>query len=436
VTATPASSPRLARMIERLAERFAAHFPPHRRGLRRIGREAEFPLVWPDGRAGDVALLWEPLLSEPGARPSYDDPAGRKLIVRVDFPDAAYEVEMGRATVEVVLPPKEDLFALEAASQAALMRLVRVARSRGMVLLGYGIQPRTPGGPGLMTPKRRYFALSRAVGWPWMYFTSTASDQIQVDITRDELVEAVNVLNLLSAPIIALTANSPVYAGRRGKFLSGREGLLATLGEGRHGMTPRRFARLEQFVAFVCAQTCYVLPEGGRFPRFGRPFTSYLDARGPRITETLWQAFLWHEHYVWNSARPRIHYGTIEVRPACQQPPDEPMAAVSLCLGLVEALPEALGFLQERLFDNLWPTLRAYRRAAVRDALRAEEPVPGLLAGLVALAEKGLRSRGRGEERFLDPVYRRLDARLVPADRAVRLFQRGGVPAIVRQLRL
>ena len=436
MTASPRSSRRLARTIERLSKRFAAHFPPRRRGLRRIGREAEFPLVWPDGRAGDVTLLWEPLLSEPGARPSYDDPAGRELIVRVDFPDAAYEVEMGRATVEVVLPPKEDLFALEAASRAALARLVRAARTRGMVLLGYGIQPRTPGGPGLMTPKRRYFALSRAVGWPWMYFTSTASDQIQVDITRDELVEAVNVLNLLSAPIIALTANSPVYAGRRGRFLSGREGLLATLGEGRHGMTPRRFALLEEFLAFVCAQTCYVLPAGRRFPRFGRPFTSYLDARGPRITETLWRAYLWHEHYVWNSARPRVDYGTIEVRPACQQPPEEPMAAVALCLGLVEALPEARAFLQERLSGNLWATMRAYRWAVVRDGLRAEEPIPGLLAGLVALAGKGLRLRGRGEDRFLDPIRRRLDARTVPADRAVRLFQQGGVPAIVRHLQL
>lgn len=431
MTAIPAASPRLARMIGHLAERFAASFPGRRRGPRLIGREAEFPLVWPDGRAGDVHLLWEPLLAEPGARPSYDDPARRDLIVRVDFPDAAYEVEMGRATVEVVLPPREDLFALSTASRAALARLTRVARRQGLLLLGYGIQPRTPAGPGLMTPKRRYFALSRAAGRPWMYFTSTASDQVQVDITRSELVEAVNVMNLLSAPIIALTANSPVYAGRRGKFLSGREGLLATLGESRHGMTPRRFARLEEFVAFLCVQTCYVLPQGGGFPRFGRPFTAYLEAHGPRVTEALWRAFLWHEHYIWNSARPRVHYGTIEVRPACQQPPTEPMAAVALCLGLVEAAPRVMVFLQDRLGRDPWPAMRAYRRAVIRAGPRAPEPSAGLLAALVTLAEEGLRSRGRNEETFLGPIRRRVERRTVPADQAVGLFRQGGVPALV-----
>jgi len=427
------SDRRAAAAIERLAERFAGAFPLRRRGVRRIGREAEFPLVRPDGRAGDVALLWEPLLAEPGARPSFDDPQ-RTMIVRVDFPDAAYEVEMGRATAEVVLPPAEDLFALEAASRKALARLNRAARARGMLLLGYGIQPRTPAGPWLMTPKRRYFALSSAVGWPWMHFTSTAADQVQVDITRGELVETVNVMNLLSGPIIALTANSPVYAGRAGRFLSGREGLLAELGEERHGMSPRRFTSVEEYLTFTCAQTFYVRPDPPRFPRYGRPFTAYLTAHSERDPEVLWQDYLWHEHYIWNSARPRVHYGTIEVRPACQQPPDEPMAAVALCLGLVEALPHSMALLEDSLGRGLWPEMRMYRRAVVRRGPRAEEPVRGLLARLVTLAEEGLAARGRGEERYLEPIYRRLESQSVPADRALRLFYQGRTPALVDAL--
>jgi len=425
---------RAAAAIERLAERFAGHFPARRRGLRRIGREAEFPLVWPDGRAGDAALLWEPLLAESGARATYDDPRTRHLIVRVDLPDAAYEVEMGRATAEVVLPPAEDLFALETASQAALARLVRAARRRGMVVLGYGIQPRTPGGPGLMTPKRRYLALARAVGWPWMYFTSTASDQVQVDIARPELVDAINGLNLLSPVIIALTANSPVYGGRRGRFLSGREGLLAALGEARHGMTPRYCATLEDFLSIVGGQTCYLLPETQGLRRYGRPFTAYLEARGSRVTDAAWHAYLWHEHYVWHSARPRVQYGTIEVRPACQQPPDEPLAAVALCLGLVEALPEVEALTRDRLGPDPWPAMLAYRRDVVRRGPRAREPSPGHLADLVALAARALRQRGRGEERFIESIRRRLERRAVPADRAVQLFRQGGVPAMVHHL--
>ena len=437
----PASSPRSSRRsvgaaIERLADRYARSFPSLLSHPRKIGREAEFPLVWPDGRAADAALLWEPLLTESGARATRDDQGGRGLIVRVDFPEAAYEVEMGRATIEVVLPPAADLIELEALSRPALARLVRAGAARGIHVLGYGIQPRTPGGEGLMTPKRRYLALSRAVGRPWMHFTSTASDQVQVDISRAELMDAINLMNLLSGPIIALTANSSVYAGRIGRFVSGREGLLAVLGEHRHGMTPRRFAGLDEFLAFLCGQRCYVLPEGRRFARYGRPFTSYLAAHGAALTAGVWNAYLWHEHYTWNSARPRVSHGTIEVRPACQQPPGESLAAAALSLGLVEALPKLGAFVGGLLGPDPWPAMAAYRRDVVRRGLRAHEPAPRFLAGLVDLCARALQRRGRGEERYLNPIRERLERRTLPADRAAAIFRGRGIEGLIEDLRL
>ena len=81
-------------------------------------------------------------------------------------------------------------------------------RAAGMRALGFGIQPRTPGSPALVTPKRRYAALLEAIGRPWLHFATTASDQVQVDITRGELPDAINVLNVLSPALIALTVNS------------------------------------------------------------------------------------------------------------------------------------------------------------------------------------------------------------------------------------
>ncbi len=353
------------------------------------------------------------------------------MIARVDIGRVGYEVEMGRATVEVVLPPATDLHELEALSTEAIGRLARAAASRHMHVLGYGIQPRTPPSRRLMTPKQRYDALYRAVGKAWLRFTTTASDQVQVDVSRAELLDAVNLLNVLSGPIIALTANSSVYAGRPGRFASGREGLLGALGGDRHGMTPRRFASLEDFLAFICAQTCYVLKQNGRYVRYGRPFTSHLMAHGVDL-----DAYMVHEHYTWNSARPRLQHGTIEIRPACQQPPDEPLAASALCLAFVEAMPQLWAYLSERLAPDPWPTMSVYRRQAIQLGVRAPEPVRGFLARLVEIAERALRRRGRGEERFLLPIRRRLETRTLPADRAVRYFRRGGVPALVERLRL
>jgi gamma-glutamylcysteine synthetase len=416
--------------IEALTDRFAARFSVRIASPRRIGREAEFPLVRADGRAGDTFALWDPLRGDGAARLTYDDPDRQTLIERIDLEDAAYEVEMGRATVEVVLPPVDDLIALEVASVGAIRRVVRAAASSGMAVLGHGIQPRTPGTPALMTAKRRYLALHRAIGRPWLHFTTTASDQVQIDVTRGELLDAINLMNLLSGPVIALTANSRVYGGRVGAYRSGREALLAALGEQRHGMTPRRFETLEEFVGFVCAQTCYVLPDGKRYRAFRRPFTAYLAERGADLS-----AYLWHEHYIWNSARPRAHHGTIEIRPACQQPPDESLAAAALSLGLVEALPHLGPFLRELLGPDPRPAMTAYRRAAVRHGVRARQPAPRLLAGLLDLAASALRRRGRGEERYLRPMFRRLERRELPADRAAARFRRGGAKALIEEFR-
>lgn len=386
--------------------------------------------MWPDGRAGDVALLWEPLRSGGRTRVTYDDPDGQ-MAVRVDVGRLGYEVEMGRATVEVVLPPAHDLHELEVISTEAVGRLTRAATARGLRVLGYGIQPRTPRSRRLMTPKQRYRALYRAVGASWLHFTTTASDQVQVDVARHELLDAVNVMNVLSGPIIALTANSSVYAGHLGRFASGREGLLGALGAHRHGMTPRRFASLEEYLAFICAQPCYVLRQRGRYVPYNRPFTAYLAAHGVDL-----DAYMIHEHYTWNSARPRVQHGTIEIRPACQQPPDEPLAAAALCLAWVEAMPEVWTYLCARLGPDPWPAMAAYRQEAIRHGARAREPAREFLAGLVGIAAAALRGRGRGEGRYLDPIRRRLETRTLPADRAVRVFRRGGVAALVERMSL
>jgi gamma-glutamylcysteine synthetase len=124
------------------------------------------------------------------------------------------------------------------------------------------------------------------------------------------------------------------------------------------------------------------------------------------------------------------------VRPACQQPGDEPLAAAALSLGLVESLPAAWAFVRDLLGPDPWPAMAAYRRDVVRAGLRATEPAPRLLSGLLDLCEQALRRRGRGEERFLRPLRRRLEARALPADRAARLLIRGGMAALIDGVRL
>lgn len=413
------------RTLTALTEQYTARFRETLRPLRMIGREAEFPLVYPDGRAGDVLRLWEPLLARGEFVPRYDDPETRTLIVALTGSDGTIEVEVGRATVELVLGPYEDLWQLAAGSRRLLRRVAEAAHQVGMRVLGFGIQPRSRPSPALMTPKRRYRYLAQAVGTAWWHFTATAADQVHVDISRAEVVDAINTLNLLSAPLIALTANSSVYAGRPGRYLSGREGLLGALGEDRAGMTPRPFRSVEEFVRYICQYRCYVLRRDGRFRRYNRPFEDYLHRHGPDIN-----AYLWHEHYTWNSARPRAHNSTIEIRPSCQQPHDASLVVAALALGWVEALGELRAYLGDALSDP-WTTMRRYRRAAIIHGLRATEPVNGFVEDVVRIAEGGLRRRGRGEEGFLRPLWERLERRTTPGDQARDVMRSRGVAALV-----
>jgi glutamate--cysteine ligase len=418
--------------IKLITTQFESRFREHLRPIRQVGREAEFPVVTRDGRAGDVSQLWEPLLAGGGWTPVYDDQTARTLIVALQRADITIAIEVGRGTIELSLGPYDDLWQLQTAFDDAVALVARVAESRGMYLLGFGIQPRTPASAALMTPKRHYRALYRAIGAPWLRLTTTAADQTHVDICRAELVDAINWMNLLSAPLIALCANSSVYAGRAGRFLSGREGLLRDLGETRYGMTPRRFGDIEEFISYLCDYRCFVLPDGDGFKQINRPFTNHLTLPSPH----LFQDFLFHEHYVWNSARARVANSTIEVRPACQQPPGESMAANALILGWVESLPQIAAYCADALGTEPWQTMLCYRRAVVYDGLTAREPAPNFIRGLVHIAEAGLARRGRGEEKFLEPVWRRVERRESPGARARKIMQRKGIEGLVHWTRI
>ncbi len=412
-----------------IATQFVSRFRKRLRPVRMIGKEAEFPVVTHDGRAADVSALLHALLDEDGFTAHYDDPETKKNLVGVARAGLDVAIEVGRGTVELALQPCADLWELEKEFGNAMALVTRVADSCDMSLIGFGIQPRTPASLALMTPRTHYRALYRAVGEPWLALTSTAADQTHIDICRAELLDAINWMNLLSAPMIALCANSSVYGGRAGKYVAGREGLLRKLGEMRYGMTPRRFNSIEEFIRYLCDYTCFVLHTGNQYKNYQLPFINYLTrSRNP------FDDFLWHEHYVWNSARARVAQSTIEVRPACQQPPGDSFAANALALGWVESLPQIAAYFDDALGDDAWDTMRAYRHAVVREGLGAHEPVPGMIRALVEIAQVGLVRRGRGEEKFLEPIWRRIECGESPGMRVRKVMQHRGITALLKEI--
>jgi gamma-glutamylcysteine synthetase len=428
-------------VLEEIICSFATGFPAKMPPLRTVGREAEFPLVRPDGRAADVCRLWPLFLEQGDCQPIYEQAIdGSELIVGVETKNWSCVIEVGRATAELSVGPRPTLHELAQDIEEALLRLKDVVRRAGFRLLGYGIQPRTSASPRLLTPKLRYLALLEAIGPQWLKFCITAADQVQVDMGQNDLVQQMNLINAASGAIIAFTANSSVYRGRAGRFASGREGLTANMVNEpyRHGSSPRPYADLEEYVRFLAGLRCLCLPDGnGGFKQVGEPFTDYLrrepSARDP---EAAYEEFLFHEHYIWPSARPRAKIGTLEIRPACQQPADSTWMPSALALGLIEAADDVESYLEAELGERHWDTLLRYREHAVRHGLDAQEPVPRFLETLLDLVGNGLRRRGQKEETFLAPAYDLLDRWSGPASRARELFGEGGVATLMEEVSL
>jgi len=413
-----------------LAARFVASFQPQQIGPRTVGREAEYPVVGARGEAVDVRRLWHVLLESGDLQPEYGPGrlGERDFIVGVKGEAYSYALEVGLGTVEINTRPCQHLLEVKALMEAAVARLVHAASRFNWRVLGYGIQPVSPPSLGIMSPKQRYLSLYRAMGSSWLWYTVTSSDQLQMAIGQTEMVHMLNYGNMITPVIIALCANSPVYAGTVSPFCSAREGVMAEIRarENRHGMLAHPFGELVDFVETVSQADYLILRDAGQIIPSSQPFTHYLREHGADFS-----AFLFHEHYIWNSARLRAAYGTLEVRPACQQPWGEHMAAGALILGLIEASHAILAYIVQEVGQDYWERMRTYHQQSIRFGLAAPQPAPEFLHEVVTLAEKGLAARHFGEEALLAPLWTRLERSQNPAQRARAVFQADGLNGLL-----
>ncbi len=415
-----------------ITDQFTAAFPAKLRGPRTIGREAEHPVVDAEGVFVDVSGLL-PQLAAPGDLTAKYDAVYTDLLVELSGPEFTYALEVGRGTIEISTRPCADLFQVEQCYQAALARLVQAATLRGWHVLGYGIQPLSPPSLPLLTPKQRYQALLERMGDEWFWYAVTASDQTQIDIARPELLTQLNTGLLMAPVIIALCANSPVVGGQLLGFASAREGHMCstTPFDQRHGMPISAYDSIEEFITRLSRLDVLLRREGSRL----LPDWGHFDEK-LRAGQVTFDDFLLHDHYIWHSARLRTAYATVELRPACQQPPHEPMAACALCLGLAEAAATIHAFVSQRLGANYWLRMRSWHRRVISSGLAAPQPVEGFLAEILRMAEDAVRARGLGEEVYFAPLWQRLEKKENPALAARRLFLRSGLAGLLEYVRV
>jgi gamma-glutamylcysteine synthetase len=424
---------------------------------RQIGVELKFPLVREDGRAPGPAVLpalWDHLCSL-GWQVVRDEVSGQPIGAR-KATGSGYTVascETGYCKPEFSLAPVSDLMDLETAIRRLRGELAPYAESHRVHLLGYGIQPVTAPSRQLLMAKSRahvwdkVFRSNRiippALGHDLHLFTLNAASHVHVSVSREEAAPLLNVLGGFAGPQIALTANSriwrgqvdPVYRCVAEKFWD-----WWVPEEGRAGVPQEPIADLADYARMMAGFRPVFVRRGngplliGSYTTFGDYYAQKqamgvsLDGQESAITPEPADIDL-HCTSCWHPAR-ITRYGTVENRPNDQQPPEALPCVAALTLGLTEALAES----QEELNGIEWQQLRAARESACRLALRGtvgSRSMASLAERLLELARLGLTRRDLGEERFLDPLAKRLKSLRCPSDDAVEFFRQGGAERLV-----
>jgi gamma-glutamylcysteine synthetase len=430
---------------------------------RRIGSELKFPMVNLDGTAASfdtVCGLWTYLESR-GWKPVQDKMTGRVVGARKKGQqnDTVAGCETGFCKAEFSLAHVANLFDLQKQIDELRAELKPFCDKNKVCFLCYGIQPVSPPSKRLMIKKRRTSPWTKAFGSnrcidekdgdDMHLFTINAASHVHVSVSPEEAIDAVNVLNGFSGAQIALTANSNIWQGRTDpdyKCVAEKFWDWWMPDSGRVGMPRKPFKDIEDYVGTIVGfKPVYVVRNGNpivlekyetfeEYYRLGRAVGR--DTREQEVSFVPDEGDIdIHNSCYWYNAR-ISRYFTVENRVNDQQPPDALLCIAAMTLGLVSVLSEAKAVLSS--YD--WEILREAREVACREGLLGkvgdrEDELALIALRMWALARQGLIRRGLGEEKFLDPLERRLHASKCPADRAENLFESGGIDALLDKWR-
>lgn len=432
---------------------------------KKIGIECEFPVVTAEGRAVPLNTVQGLFLflEQKGFQLTRDDYThsviAAERINRISINKSGYckdvvTTDLGIATLEIAMAPQENLFVLQQQLSEILKWILEYLDTHHCHLLGYGIQPFTPPSEQLLVPHQRYNFIHRTSGNVFVphpdgkdyhLLTLTASNQCHVEVSLEEAVSSVNILNALSGLQIALQANSPIWKGRiDNQYKASRELFWDYCFPDRlhQAGIPPKFNEWKDYIENLMSfksqrviRDCepYRMVSNHTFKEFFDKSISAIGENrfGKRKTiEAQASDIHLQSSFCYYNARLVSKFGTVENRMCCQQPPTETMVTPTLTLGILENLEEA-----QTLVEALgFVTPQQLRMEAIQCALEAElkgESIVPYLHQLLNIAEKGLQKRGLGEEIFLVPLWKRLDILQTPADRAIEVFQTEGKAAFL-----
>lgn len=362
-----------------------------------------------------------------------------------DWP-AVVTMDAGRNVTEFIYKPTTSLHGFETQTRLMMDIAVAVAADLGYAYVGTGVHPLLAVNPETWNPRPRYAALQRYLVQGGHETTRTASTQVTVDARHPaHLLAMLNVGNGLAGPIAALFANSGITTGsihedglasrvrtwqricREQRRVGIPYGVETTPGK------TRRFRGLDEYLRYLFSlnYALHRLPDG-MIEVVDQPFMTAVNTYG-RTDDELANMIQFMVGSTWFDARWRTYNNhAVEFRVPCRQRQGEDeMACIAFLVGLAENAIE----IQDTIIDHKrWGFWRDFRKPCTRFGLKTKHDgvqVKDVLMAVLELVRNGLERRGLGEEDYLEPLYRRLESGITPAEEAFLRWGNGGVDAFI-----
>ena len=455
--------------------------------IRKIGVEFEFPIVYSDGKGADrkiIQQLWTTFSRQyPEWKPIRENI--RKTVSGVTRTSGGYseviDTDVGVCTIEFSMRPFAHITDMNAHFLKTFQPLRDVAKELGLSILTMGCQPITGYDWSRETQSDYYLVWDRRVTYHNL-MVPIAAHQAAVDISVDEWIPVTNMLAALSGPMIALTASSPIFQGKKLPVKEHRAQVWDLIWE--RQKDPRMaeyltndiphvpFANLNEYFEYLWESRMFFAEnKKGVFEMLRKPtFIDFLRNRRPQTGKNAKQEHMlvapedsmlttianygWFTnkvHYFFKKTatvegaldaydnqtmddfcKKHIQFVYVENRPCGVAAKGEEMAMPSLTLGLVENWREA-ATLVEQLTWNEWKSFRVDAIAYSLEFSKNKDGYLGLIKEMLYIAQRGLKRRGLGEEAYLKPFFKRLEHRQSNADDILATFTHNGIPGLLRE---
>jgi glutamate--cysteine ligase len=331
------------------------------------------------------------------------------------------------------------------AELALVSRKLEEETGEGVVWLGMGFHPTARQEDLSWVPKPRYAVMRRYLpargehGLDMMRRTATV--QANFDYESEEGAMRTLQLGLRMSPFFtAMFANSPFVEGKAFGGKSYRALVWLDVDPDRQGLLPTVLAGSRRFSDYVewalDAPMFLLLRDGAVVENTGQSFRSFLRHGFGAHTPTMDD---WVTHL--NSLFPEVRLKrTIEVRGGDSLPSELVVAPAAFHCGVLYD-PVSMAEAEKIVEGFTCEELSALRPRVAMEGLAAEfrgRQVGDVAEALVEVARSGLarrairRSDGRDESVYLEPLVRRLERRICPADDLLAAYERhgGGEPAV------